>query len=831
LAYLLCVTLGLYTKVSFLPVLVITLSVVVLKLYADRKSNLPTYKPPHPAILVTLICSSALLLSGEFYYGNYLDSGYFWRASPQSWITDFAADRKYKSLEQVLTSGKMWSFLYTSPLSQALKYSIDNALLIGLVGIATIAAYISYLYGLVRRIRNRDISSNSLIIIAAFLLMIAAVFLEMIVHAKGYGNYNSRYILPGAIVISAILATGLLTFRRYEQPVISLYFVLGNIAVVSFIAYKYAAISSEIEWSNIFSHASTIAAHQQLPSALIVTIILCWILAGIISLVLMLNRKSALVFTLDMQNRPSNSSISLALLIIFSIYALYSYFLINDLKVGIPPDEVAHLSRIASINEQGSIPSPMTEKLCSHGGRQTADLNYLKHPPIYYYINSFLTNKSDCMVVSDYKTFRVASLIIISITLIFLISVIRRTSYDDSGLITFFLFLTSIPIFPYISASTNNDSLAIASFYAVITAWLLIYKNIKTKYTIVFLALAISITLLTKATTGLQALILSFLCILFLTKEQRTVLRSQRLPNLIALLLISIPAIYYLYIKIEYGTFFPAGASILDKLTKNPANTMGLIQYAGHYFEANLKSLIGITSHSNVYKQSTIQAYGIILFLFITFSQLFSKPQKSELLPLWKMYIAGTITTLLFTAIHFSYIYQKHLTYGYLGGIQFRYFLPLLPLISIGYLLWHQQAKSILKIAMPLLIIPSLIWSNLFYYYEHRLSSSGQSIKKSSLYNPGLQLETFYRDNTVNISGPIDQCEGNNASKIVTFFKGDVYSIHDTPANSDNIQLSYTIPLTCKQYKDQFKFIQLIHYCSSEVKFEADLKDLTQCKY
>ncbi|MCG8487584.1 MAG: hypothetical protein MI756_08960 [Chromatiales bacterium] len=829
LIYLLSTTLGIYTKVSFLPVFLITLGLVFLKLYSDKKSNPPALSFPNPFLLVALIVASAAWLSGEFYYGNYLDSGYFWRAAPQSWIADFAADRKYKSLETVLLSGKMWSYILTSPITQALKQSIDNILLIGLVGTATLIAYISFLVTLAIKIYKKDISRNTILVLAAFFLLIAATYLEMIVHAKGYGNYNSRYILPGITVISAILATGLLTFKKYEKLVMSLYFILGNLAVIGFSTYKNGAVSSEIEWFNILHHAPTIAENQQLPTALIVSIILMWTVSGITSLLLMLHEKSGLEFNVKMQNRPSNSSLTLALFVIFSIYALYSYFLIDDLKVGIPPDEVAHLSRIAGIKEQASIPDPVTEKLCSHGGRQTQDLNYLKHPPVYYYISSFLTNKTDCMVVADYKIFRVSSLIIISITLIFLISVIRRTSYDDSGLIPFFLFLTSIPIFPYISASTNNDSLAIASFYAVIASWLLVYKNIHTKYTTVLLSAAISIGLLTKATTGLQALILSFFLLFFLQKDQLITLWSQRKSLLISGLLLFIPAVYYVYVKVEYGTFFPAGASVLDNYTKDPSNTMSIFQYAGHYFEATLKSLIGITSHSNVYKQSTIQAYGIILFFFISLSQLLRKPHKPNLQLLWKMYIAGTITTLIFTVIHFIYIYQKYLTYGYLGGIQFRYFLPLLPLISIGYLLWHDQTKSLLKIVVPIVIIPSLIWSNLFYYYEHRLSSSNQAPKKSSLYSPGHQLKALYLDNSVKISGPIDKCEDNSTSKIVTFFKGDIYSIHDTRDATETVDLNYTIPLTCEQFKDQFKYIQLVHYCSTETKYEADLKDLTVC--
>ncbi|MCG7983952.1 MAG: hypothetical protein JAY90_14540 [Candidatus Thiodiazotropha lotti] len=828
-AYLICVSLGLYSKVSFLPVFLISISLLFRHLYFERRSNTLSTNTPNPLLLVMLAFTSVVWISGEFYFNNYLNSGYFWRAAPQSWVVDFGTNRKFKDLEDVLTSGKMWSYIVTSPLIVGLQYRIDNSLFIGLVYTATLVAYISFLTKFAQRTIKSSIDRKTLLISVAFILLIIAVYLEMIVHAKGYGNYNPRYIIPAITVICAILATGLLSIKRYELPVIGGYFILGNLAVLSFIAIKYTTVTSEINWFNIANHASTIAESQQLPYTLIVGIILMWATSGITSLLLIFNKKSALEFNLKLQNSIPNSSLTLALLIILSIYALYTNFLINDLKVGIPPDEVAHLSRIAGIKEQGSIPDPVTEKLCSHGGRQTQDLNYLKHPPIYYYISSFLTKKSDCMVVTDYKVFRVSSLIIISLTLIFLIAVIRRTSYDDSGLITFLLFLTSIPIFPYISASTNNDSLAIASFYAVIASWLLVYKNIHTKYTAVFLSAAITICLLTKATTGLQALILSFFLILFLSKDQITTLWSQRLSLLVSLFLLSIAAIYYLYIKIEYGTFFPAGASLLDNYTKDPRNAMGIFQYAGHYFDATLKSLIGITSHSNVYKQSTIQAYGIILFFFVSLSQLFKKPGNSDLLPLWKMYIAGTITTLIFTLIHFIYIYQKYLTYGYLGGIQFRYFLPLLPLVSIGYLLWHDQTRTSLKIIVPIVIIPSLIWSNLFYYYDHRLSTSNRQVKKSSLYSPGQQLKALYQDNSVTISGPIDKCDDNSASKIVTFFKGDIFSIHDTSATTETINLNYTIPLTCEQFKEQFKYIQLLHYCSAEKKFEADLKDLTVC--
>jgi hypothetical protein len=78
----------------------------------------------------------------------------------------------------------MWWFLVTSPLTDNLKHSIESTFTIGLLRIATTLALISFAVTFVSKIYQKHISKKTILIVAAFILLLIAVYLEMIVHAK-----------------------------------------------------------------------------------------------------------------------------------------------------------------------------------------------------------------------------------------------------------------------------------------------------------------------------------------------------------------------------------------------------------------------------------------------------------------------------------------------------------------------------------------------------------------------------------------------------------------------------------------------------------------------
>ncbi|MES9852946.1 MAG: hypothetical protein ABW170_14090 [Candidatus Thiodiazotropha sp. L084R] len=519
----------------------------------------------------------------------------------------------------------------------------------------------------------------------------------------------------------------------------------------------------------------------------------------------------------------------ITLFLVLSLTTIYSFYLANDLRIGIPPDEVAHISKIKHVKANPVHLSPKSEKLCTHGGKQTTNPNYLAHPPLYYALAGLLSEKEDCSIVYDYKTFRYASIVLSTLSLILIISGICLSYRCSSAHTIYILYISSIPIFPYISASTNNDSLAFFSISLLIFSWLLLYKGKNSIVSITLIAISMALCLLTKATTGLQAILLSFFLLIFAPKEIRASIFYLKPNRIVPALIILIPVVYFLIMKITYGSFLPAAVSLLDSSWKKVPATMDFFGYINHYFRAILHSYTGITSHDSIYKTNIFQSYGILLIAILSITQIFRRPAHEELLKLWKFYIAGLFTTLLFTAAHFSYIYLKYRTYGYLGGIQFRYFLPLVPLIAIGYLLWHIQTKKLFKLGISLIVIPSLFLGNIFYYFEHK--SRPTETKTTRKVSPNsLPATISYANNTLSIAGNHATCDSDSQPKLISFYKNNVYMINSLDNTQEEYRISFEVPVSCKEYLNQLKHIKVQYFCGKNDNRSIRLTNVTNCK-
>ena len=528
-------------------------------------------------------------------------------------------------------------------------------------------------------------------------------------------------------------------------------------------------------------------------------------------------------------NQHINTTTATALLLVLFLTSLFSYFLVNDLKLGIPPDEIAHLSKIKHAKNSAGLITQLNDKLCTHGAKQSENPNYLSHPPLYYHLSGLLTDKSDCTIVYDYKTFRLASIVLSTLALVIILTGISSFNTSNSALIIFALFITSIPIFPYISASTNNDNLAFFSFSLLLISWILIYKQRHFKIAAITLSISIALCLLSKATAGLQAVILSIFLTLLAPKQVRSSIFSLDRDKIVPAIILSLPLAYYLFVKLTYGTFLPSTVSLLDHYWDKAPATMSLPQYISHYFNAILRSFTGITSHENIYKTSIVQSYGILLVTAISVTQIFRLPKENDLRLLWKIYISGIITTVIFAVIHFIFIYAKYRAYGYPGGVQFRYYLTLIPLVGIGYLLWHSQTSRIFQIAAAIIVIPSLFWGNLFYYFDHR-NTHRTTPRPQPAAATKYHAEISYMTNKLTIRGQRHICTDEKPTKLITYYKKKIYDIHTLGAAQDNFTLDFDIPFSCHQYMTQLKNIKVIQFCDSSDSHTVSLINQTNCQ-
>lgn len=527
--------------------------------------------------------------------------------------------------------------------------------------------------------------------------------------------------------------------------------------------------------------------------------------------------------------KPVTATFFLFIVTIISLHIFFTYFYIQDLRVGLPPDELAHISKIANVNKLSIIPKPTSEYLCTISGESTDRPSYLSHPPLYYFLNSLLSDKEDCKIVFDYEKFRFASLTLSVLALATLIIGLRLITSKESGLAIYLLFITSIPIFPYISAATNNDTLALFAFVILIISLLLLLNNLFIKSSIILISISLTLCLLTKATTGLQGIILTIVTLLIFYKQVLKVLLLHYRLLLFAAAILTIPISYYILVKLNFGTFLPSTVSIAENYWQSNPATLDLFQYLIYYLELTFKTSIGIASHESLYKSNIIHAYGLITFTLISFSQILIKPNNSELIGIWKFFLAGVVTFFIFTLIHFIFVYGKYRTFGYLGGIQFRYHLSLIPVIGLGYLLWHIQTNKPLKLLSAVLIIPSLLWSNFFYYIDNRVVNVEPKIKVQTRAKINGYATVTYKDNNLVINGFKYNCSANSNASIISFYNGRVYSIHDVSSENKSFDLSIPIPLNCQQYTKLLNKINIIQFCADKAQQELTLNNVYQC--
>jgi hypothetical protein len=514
---------------------------------------------------------------------------------------------------------------------------------------------------------------------------------------------------------------------------------------------------------------------------------------------------------------------------LISLHALTSYFYVEDVRLGFPPDELAHLSKIASTNTASLIPKPTSEYICTISGGNTSRLNYLSHPPLYYLINSLITDKQGCEVVYDYKKFRVLTLIFSVASLVVLVVGLRLITSSDSGMAMYLLFVTSIPIFPYISAATNNDILAFLAFSLLIVSLSFFLSGRYIRSSIILISFSLAICLLTKSTTGLQAILLTAITLIISYKYALKQCVSNVKTLVLAVAILMFPVCYYILVKLNFGTFLPSTVSIAESYWKKQPATLDIFQYFSYYWEITFKTFTGIASHNSVYKTHVAHAFGLIVATLISFSQIFSKPIKTELIIIWKIYISGIITFCIFTIVHFIFVYGKYRTFGYPGGIQFRYFISLMPVIGLGYLLWHVQAKKWLKIASAVILIPSLLWGNIYYYLDNRVAKVETKSKVPSLVKISGHATVTYKDNSVFIKGSKYNCSESSDTKIVGFYNEMVYAIKDIGFSADSFEFNVPMPLNCRQYTDLLKNIKIMQFCVGQKQHEFTLQDAYHC--
>lgn len=389
--------------------------------------------------------------------------------------------------------------------------------------------------------------------------------------------------------------------------------------------------------------------------------------------------------------------------IIFLGLIFFGIINIWTISTSYPPDEAAHISYINFFQNNFSL-FPKIENAQMNFGDN--NFNYLQHPPHYYLLMASLNKK--VIVAQDVGTIRLMRLFNLLIALIGLswtcIALCRlnipKALYFFSISI-FFLFPSLILNMSFI----NNDAFNYLTIGLLSQSMMAIFfKDFNSLFTKIFLAFIIA------AMTKLTSLLIVILFVVFiimpwlLLKRQKLLFKDifiliSSKKNIILSLLLVLPLSSLIYYQFNYGTITPSAKKYHQQLDLDYQKSLrpptgkhkDLSFYLDYFFFKRLKgSFNGFTAHLKL-----DQKFTIFTFLQISYFWAFSALFLIALLALYKANIPLRINIIMwfcgialmvtaFLIIHIYKLYTGYLGNGYSGGMQARYYFPVIGVI-IGF--------------------------------------------------------------------------------------------------------------------------------------------------
>ena len=380
-------------------------------------------------------------------------------------------------------------------------------------------------------------------------------------------------------------------------------------------------------------------------------------------------------------NQPSKTPHEkYGLAVILALFTLATTFIyIEMIPLGQPPDELAHISYVHEIADQGHWLPDYTNSRIVH----TSQRNYLNHPPLYYTVTGLVGRTLHWNALKNYRRFRALSALMIAAGVFFWVLVAQAAGIRNGWICAIFAAMVSIPMFPYMAAAINNDDLdylGVAVFFYGLTG---IYRVPKRAWYVV--AAGAAITFLTKATASLFLVSFTAAWLIIQIRNRKPLPGARHLLRAMILVVI-ICGVYYLPTMLTYGTPFPH-AGVLRRGLSPPENPVSLPAFALHFTSTMFRYLPLVVSHKsfNPFPPILLKLFYVMLGL----------PIIAWLMARWRMppsprrriIDACTVAFAVVVAVHFMVVYKAYLEHGVFSGVQPRYYNYLLPgIFLIGFI-------------------------------------------------------------------------------------------------------------------------------------------------
>lgn len=365
-------------------------------------------------------------------------------------------------------------------------------------------------------------------------------------------------------------------------------------------------------------------------------------------------------------------------LVLWLIFTFYYLWWASFVTMSEHPDEIHHLTYITDVLNGRWIPDYTTG--ASH--------SYLEHPALYYTLMGKFAALMSVLGVGVSTSLHMANYTLGLLTIFALYGFSRLVAENVMAAVIATICAISIPYDIYLFTGINNDNLATP--LVIITAYLSCrFYQLRDNR---FLGRAIATVLviaLVKSTALIQAgaFVLPAAFLLLKDKGTSAIVDVLKMRSVIAGLIAVIG--YYATIILIYGELFPAPIDYFELArTISPDNftaeRMPLLNYLAKFLSDMLVQASGVYSHT-VYRSTTsFTSFWPLAYI----AGFFCVAVSARFKPFRLISLSLFLAIGLFAVLHVWIMYGAHLKYGYLGGLQFRYYLPVLTLFiaaSVGF--------------------------------------------------------------------------------------------------------------------------------------------------
>ncbi|MBZ9772042.1 hypothetical protein [Mesorhizobium sp. CO1-1-8] len=351
------------------------------------------------------------------------------------------------------------------------------------------------------------------------------------------------------------------------------------------------------------------------------------------------------------------------------------------------PDEPYHMMYIMDVFNGRWIPD------YSDG----ASASYLEHPALYYTLLGKFSAILALAGVEVSRSLQLANYIIGVATVSALFAFARAVASSLLAALVATICAMTIPYLMYLFTGVNNDNLAtlLVVTVACLSAKFYVTRNHRLFGLAVTAALIVGLVKVT-ALVQAGAILLPGAFILLRERGMQAVIDVLKMPSVLITLVVVFG--YYLTIMAVYGEPFPTPVDFFEMaLRAAPAmfaqDRMTLLQYLDKFRMDMTIQSSGIYSHV-VYQYTTSG----LSFWPLAYLSSFAVVAGGMLFDRFRLIAISLLLALLsFAALHIATMYGAHLETGYTGGLQFRYYLPLLTLFiaaSIGAVSWISLPNS-----------------------------------------------------------------------------------------------------------------------------------------